>query len=355
MDEGESSRRNRKPNYSRDEVLTIICGVQENKFNLLKKSCTVSSNKVKQAGWKAICDRLNFFNPDRQRTVDEVRKKWKDLSAQARNDLICKRALPPSATSVGDGEDSQAGSVGRDHQKESSAGEFTPLILAILGEVGTIEMPSEESGIINISFGNLGDQHTEQEAIYDTVVLQKQESATDSQQSQNEAELDDAESRKRMRKPNYTKKDILTLIQGVADHKFSLLQKICTHTSNKVKTEGWGTICQTINSFNPEVIRTADELRKKWKDLSKQARQDLLNLRASVASGSNKSTTPPGEFSSLCLPILAEAGLLEVTADEINALKVNNVTTMISLHQAAGTEFVTTSQANVLSSPMEKE
>ena len=72
MDDGESSRRNRKPNYSRDEVLTIICGVQENKFNLLKKSCTVSANKVKQAGWKAICDRLNFFNPDRQRTVEEV-------------------------------------------------------------------------------------------------------------------------------------------------------------------------------------------------------------------------------------------------------------------------------------------
>ncbi|RUS69394.1 hypothetical protein EGW08_022845, partial [Elysia chlorotica] len=291
MDDGESSRRNRKPNYSRDEVLTIICGVQENKFNLLKKSCTVSANKTKQAGWKAICDRLNFFNPDRQRTVEEVRKKWKDLSAQARNDLVCKRTITTSAPNEGDGDENQAGSVGRD-QKEGSAGEFTPLILAILGEVGSIDMSSEDTGLLNISlnsFGNLGDQQAEQEAIYDTVVIQKHDTS-DSQQSNNEQELDDADSRKRMRKPNYTKKDILTLIQGVSDHKFSLLQKICTHTSNKAKTESWGAICQAINSYNPEVIRTSEELRKKWKDLSKQARQDLVNLRSALNSGANKSS-----------------------------------------------------------------
>lgn len=357
MDDGESSRRNRKPNYSRDEVLTIICGVQENKFNLLKKSCTVSSNKLKQAGWKAICDRLNFFNPDRQRTVDEVRKKWKDLSAQARNDLMCKRTIAHSAGNPGDADDSHGSSGGRE-QKEVPAGEFTPLILAILGEVGSIDMTAEDSGLLNIglnSFSHIGDQQAEQEAIYDTVVIQKQEAASDSQQSQTEAELEDSDSRKRMRKPNYTKKDILTLIQGVSDNKFALLQKICTHTSNKAKTESWGTICQAINSYNPEVMRTTEELRKKWKDLSKQARQDLYNLKAAIASGHGKPTTPPGEFSALCLPILAEVGLVEVTAEEINALKANNVTTVISLHQAAGAEFVTTSQANVLAASMEKE
>ena len=75
--------------------------------------------------------------------------------------------------------------------------------------------------------------------------------------------------------------------------------------------------------------------------MSKQARQDLINLRTAVAAGGNKSATPPGEFSALCLPILAEAGVLEVTAEEVNALKVNNVTAVISLHQAAGGEFVT--------------
>ncbi|GFN86621.1 myb-related transcription factor, partner of profilin-like [Plakobranchus ocellatus] len=360
MDEGEGSRRNRKPNYSRDEVLTIICGVQENKFNLLKKSCTVSANKVKQAGWKAICDRLNFFNPDRQRTVEEVRKKWKDLSAQARNDLMCKRNLAASAgNGAEDGEDVQHDSGGRD-QKETAAGEFTPLILAILSEVGSIDMSAEDTGLLNInlnSLGGLADQPADQEAIYDTVVIQKQDNASEaSQQSQNDADqLDDSDSRKRMRKPNYTKKDVLTLIQGVSDHKFALLQKICTHTTNKVKTEGWATICETVNSYNPDVMRTTEELRKKWKDLSKQARQDLANLRAAMAAGGNKPATVPGEFSALCLPILADAGLCDVTQEEINALKVNSVATVISLQQAAGAEFVTTSQANVLPSVMEKE
>ena len=78
---------------------------------------------------------------------------------------MCKRTIASSAANNGDGDENQASSGGRD-QKEASAGEFTPLILAILGDVGSIDMSAEDTGLLNISlnsFGSLGDQQAEQE------------------------------------------------------------------------------------------------------------------------------------------------------------------------------------------------
>ena len=78
---------------------------------------------------------------------------------------MCKRTLAASAANGGDGDESQTGPDGRE-VKDTAPGEFTPLILAILAEVGSIDMSAEDTGLLNINlstFTNLGDQQVEQE------------------------------------------------------------------------------------------------------------------------------------------------------------------------------------------------
>ena len=82
------------------------------------------------------------------------------------------------------------------------------------------------------------------------------------------------------RKPNFTEGESLYLITQFERHKDILTSKLNDSTTNKQKVELWKGICNDYNSKNPVVLRTANELKRKWKNMVGAAKKELLELRS---------------------------------------------------------------------------
>jgi hypothetical protein len=92
--------RRRKPNFTDNEVLTIINQYEMYKELLHSREASKSVIAQKQAIWKQITETLNASYPQVERTVEDVRRKWKKLQSEARRESAAHRQAQSSGTST---------------------------------------------------------------------------------------------------------------------------------------------------------------------------------------------------------------------------------------------------------------
>ena len=78
------------------------------------------------------------------------------------------------------------------------------------------------------------------------------------------------------RKPDLTEGESLYLISQFERNSGVLTSKLNDASTNKQKVEVWQRICSDYNSRNPVVLRTANDLKEKWKDMVRAAERELL-------------------------------------------------------------------------------
>ena len=98
------------------------------------------------------------------------------------------------------------------------------------------------------------------------------------------------------RKPNFTEGESLYLISQFERNSGVLTSKLNDASTNKKKVEVWKRICSDYNSRNPIVLRTADDLKRKWTNMVRAAKQELLESKAHSESG-EQSPFAPRKFS----------------------------------------------------------
>ena len=90
--------RRRKPNFTDHEVLNIINQYDEYKDLLHSREASKSVIAQKQAIWKQITENLNATYPQVERTVEDVRRKWKKLQSEAKREVAAYRAAQLAGT-----------------------------------------------------------------------------------------------------------------------------------------------------------------------------------------------------------------------------------------------------------------
>lgn len=78
------------------------------------------------------------------------------------------------------------------------------------------------------------------------------------------------------RKPNFTEGESLYLISQFEHNAKVLTSKLNDAATNKQKVEVWKRICSDYNSKNPIVLRTANDLKRKWKNMVRAAKKELF-------------------------------------------------------------------------------
>ena len=84
--------RRRKPNFTDHEVLNIIDQYDVYKELLHSREASKTVIAQKQAIWKQITENLNAAYPQVERTVEDVRRKWKKLQSEAKREVAAYRA-----------------------------------------------------------------------------------------------------------------------------------------------------------------------------------------------------------------------------------------------------------------------
>lgn len=97
------------------------------------------------------------------------------------------------------------------------------------------------------------------------------------------------------RKPNFTEGESLFLISQFERNSGVLTSKLNDASTNKQKVEVWKRICSDYNSRNPIVLRTANDLKRKWKNMVHAAKKELLE--SSAHSESDEQSFAPRKFS----------------------------------------------------------
>ncbi|XP_034056682.1 uncharacterized protein LOC117536058 [Gymnodraco acuticeps] len=85
----------KRKNYFTDrEIRTLIEIYAEHKNSLTAKCNNTMTNKHKLAAWKSITGEINYLGDGGIRTVEECRKKWKDLLSRAKKDASVLKNPP---------------------------------------------------------------------------------------------------------------------------------------------------------------------------------------------------------------------------------------------------------------------
>ena len=87
------------------------------------------------------------------------------------------------------------------------------------------------------------------------------------------------------RKPKFTERESLFLISQFERNSGVLTSKLNDASTNKRKVEVWKRICSDYNSRNPIISRTADDLKRKWRNMVSAAKRELLESSAHSESG----------------------------------------------------------------------
>lgn len=93
------------------------------------------------------------------------------------------------------------------------------------------------------------------------------------------------------RKPNFTEGESLYLISQFERNAKILTSKLNDAATNKQKVEVWKRICGDYNSKNPIVLRTANDLKRKWKNMVRAAKKELLESITPSAENGQQSVS----------------------------------------------------------------
>lgn len=81
-----TNQKKRKVNFTDGEIRKLIESYSEYKDILTARFNNTNTNRQKLSAWKTITASINNNCDGGQRTVEEVRKKWKDLLSRAKKD-----------------------------------------------------------------------------------------------------------------------------------------------------------------------------------------------------------------------------------------------------------------------------
>ena len=104
------------------------------------------------------------------------------------------------------------------------------------------------------------------------------------------------------REPNFTEGESLYLIFQFERNSGVLTSKLNGASTNKQKVEIWKRICSDYNRRNPVVLRTVNDLKRKWKNMVRAAKKELLE--SSTHSESFERSFVPRKFSPVSQRIL---------------------------------------------------
>ena len=77
----EKDKRNRKKNFSHDEIMILLEGYKENQSILESKFNSCVTNRKKNDAWNKILNEINAKGCQ-EREIKEIKKKWSDLKTQ---------------------------------------------------------------------------------------------------------------------------------------------------------------------------------------------------------------------------------------------------------------------------------
>ena len=97
------------------------------------------------------------------------------------------------------------------------------------------------------------------------------------------------------RKPSFTEGESLFLISEFERNSKVLTSKLNDASTHKQKVEVWKRICRNYNSRNPIALRTINDLKRKWKNMVRAAKKELLESSAHSESG--EQSLAPRKFS----------------------------------------------------------
>ena len=83
MEGAGASKRERKANFSDDEIRCLLEGIGEEREPILSKLCNSVTLRTKKEAWGRVLRAVNACSKDGVRTEDDLKKKWKDLKSGA--------------------------------------------------------------------------------------------------------------------------------------------------------------------------------------------------------------------------------------------------------------------------------
>jgi hypothetical protein len=106
---------------------------------------------------------------------------------------------------------------------------------------------------------------------------------------------------KRIRKPNFSEKEIRTLLEELSLEVSVLFSSLSPSISQKRKNVIWGNICTSVNSCGV-ANRTTQDLKDKWKGLKVAA----LNRQRDIRKTGGGPPPPPVPYEELILGIIGK-------------------------------------------------
>ena len=111
----------------------------------------------------------------------------------------------------------------------------------------------------------------------------------------------------RRRKPNFTDHEVLNIVDQYDIHKELLHSREASKSVIAQKQAIWKQITDILNANYPQVARTVEDVRRKWKKLQSEAKREAAAYRAAQASGSttsisSKQMTLYNRILSICRP-----------------------------------------------------
>lgn len=100
---------------------------------------------------------------------------------------------------------------------------------------------------------------------------------------------------KKMRRPRFTDTEILTLVEEVYSRAAVILGKLDSKITADRKTKAWGEVAASVNAVG-RAVRTADELRRKFKNLRTHVK--------SKAAAEQRHVAGTGELIGFCYHIV---------------------------------------------------
>ena len=84
--ESDGTPRKRKPNFTDEELVILLNEVARDKMTIMSRFQTSVTHKQKKEVWRRISESVNVCGVA-YRTIDDVKKKWKDLKSAALHSL----------------------------------------------------------------------------------------------------------------------------------------------------------------------------------------------------------------------------------------------------------------------------
>jgi len=110
------------------------------------------------------------------------------------------------------------------------------------------------------------------------------------------------------KKPQFTKAEESLIIDSLKEDEFKvIMDKSQKAQVVKLKTAAWEKIAQLINARNPDVVRTGEEIRKKWGNLKGDGKEKNAEIKkAHNTTGNATDVKPPTEIQAAIMDMLGD-------------------------------------------------